>query len=81
MYKHFQLIIDMKSDVYNFIEKICNIRIDGDIEADRYYYINTYICKMDDRIHKKIGLQGGCCGMLYVDAYMVYTEESGQRPD
>lgn len=25
MYKHFQLIIDMKSDVYNFIEKICNV--------------------------------------------------------
>lgn len=32
-------------------------------------------------VHKKVGLQGGCYGMLCVDAYMVYTEESGQRPD
>lgn len=71
MYKHFQLIIDMKSDVYNFIEKICNV----DIYVDRYIYVKWMI------VHKKVGLQGGCYGMLCVDAYMVYTEESGQRPD
>lgn len=55
MYKHFQLIIDMKSDVYNFIEeKICNIYV--------YVYIKWMI------VHKKVGLQGGCCGMLCADA-------------
>lgn len=56
----------MKSDVYNFIEKICNL-----YNIDEKWMI----------VHKKVGLQGGCCGMLCVDAYMVYTEESGQRPD